>query len=146
MDTHEMKLDEKTLAAALVTKSGGAIGQHVLDEIRKGNAVVIQMEDGSKIVLTTVAEAIQTLIDRFHWEPPIKWTDDNTAAYVLGVCQRLEGRFTLTEIVARILMERPLSVVEFPSAWGRLIKHKFVCRIRQADPSLYELTPGHEWP
>jgi hypothetical protein len=141
-----MKLEQKTLASALSSKSGAAVGQYVIDEIEKGYAVTIHMEDDSKIILTTVTEAIQTLLDRFHWEPPIKWTDDKTAAYVLGVCQRLRARFTLAEIVARMLMERPSLVVEFPSAWGRLIKHKFIRRIRHAEPSEYELTPGHEWP
>jgi len=141
-----VKLDEKTLRNALSSKRASAVGQFLIDQVKSGEQVVIHMDDETKIVLTSVPEAIQILLDRFHWEPPINWRDDKTAAYVLGVCQRLKSGFTLAEIVARIIMERPTVVVEFPSAWGRLIKHKFVRRIKRAEPPIYELTPGHEWP
>ena len=90
-----------------------------------GQTAMFVSSDGKLIGLVGVAdpikpstpEAIQTLLDQFHWEPSINWSDDKTAAYVLGVCQRLRAKFTLSEIVARMLMDKGFTLVR-PLAGG----------------------------
>jgi hypothetical protein len=61
-----MKLEEHNLAAALSTETGGASGQFLINEVRRGPTAVIHMDDGSKIVLTTVGPLMTRgeLVDR----------------------------------------------------------------------------------
>jgi hypothetical protein len=140
-----VKIAEKALRAALSSRSGTKTGKILVEKVGEGEPVVINLEDNTKLVITTTVEAIETLIERFEWCGEINWTDDQTAAYVLGVCQRLADRFTIADVLRRLVVERPSLALEFPSAWGRLVKHKFIRRVRSTRPH-YELTPSHEWP
>lgn len=66
-------------------------------------------------------------------------TEEQKVAYLLGMCQRVEREFTLREIIARVLEERPDMMMEFPNVWGNLISHKLI-KVRQfGEPNTYEL-------
>jgi hypothetical protein len=67
--------------------------------------------------------------------------DDRSAAHVLDMCQRMEHEFTLKELVARVLDERPDMIVEFAEAWGRLIQNKLIRLCRETSrPCTYAVT------
>jgi hypothetical protein len=144
-----MDCDEKPLREMLMSAHGGGVGQCLIDKVAGGEPIVIAMLDGSKMLLTESAEAVQVLVERFGWrrEIPdggIDWRSDKAAAYILGMCQRVERGFTLREIVARVQSERPEMILEFAATWGRLIRNKMIRILREAEPCLYEV--GSEQP
>jgi hypothetical protein len=67
-------------------------------------------------------------------------TEEQKHAYVLGVCERVESRFTLREIVARIASERPEMILEFAQVWGRLIRDEAIALCSSGMPNTYRLT------
>jgi hypothetical protein len=67
-------------------------------------------------------------------------TEDQRHAYVLGVCERVESEFTLREIVARIVTERPEMILDFAGIWGRLIRSEVVALCSSGSPTRYRLT------
>jgi hypothetical protein len=141
-----MEFEEQSLRNVLSSISGGVAGERILERAKNGEAVIIAMTDGATITLSDAAEVLHALLERFDWKRRIDWSDDRTAVYVLGICQRVERSFTLKEIVARVREERPEVILAFASAWGRLIQHKFIRIIRPGDPSYYEVSQAHQWP
>jgi hypothetical protein len=71
---------------------------------------------------------------------PEMHTEEQKHAYVLGVCERVESRFTLREIVARIASERPEMILEFAQVWGRLIRDEAIALCSSGTPNTYRLT------
>ncbi len=67
-------------------------------------------------------------------------TEDQQHAYVLGVCERVEVEFTLREIVARIVNERPEMILEFAQVWGRLIRDQAIALCNSGKPNTYRLS------
>jgi hypothetical protein len=67
--------------------------------------------------------------------------DDPTAACLLEMCHRVQREFTLREIVARVMDERPEMIMEFAEAWGRLVREKLIRVSRPGLPNTYELVP-----
>ena len=67
--------------------------------------------------------------------------DDTTAAHVLGICQKTDGGegFTLPEIIACIVEERPDMILDFSRAWGVLIRSRKVRILNAGDPPTYEI-------
>lgn len=49
---------------------------------------------------------------------------EQIAAHILGICERVERQFTLREIVARVMNERPEMIMEFAEGWGTLIRER----------------------
>jgi hypothetical protein len=141
-----MKCEENALREVLSSVHGGEAGQSIWDRVKNGEQVSIAMVDGTTLALTDPVETLRVLLECFDWKRRIDWSDDRTAAYVLGICQRVERRFTLREVVARIALERPEAVLEFASAWGRLIQHKFIRVIKSGEASIYEVADAHAWP
>lgn len=140
-----MDIEEDTLRHMLSSQHGSEVGQRLLEKVQKGEPFDIAMNDGTKISLSSPAKAVQVLIDHFDWKRVIDWKNHAPAAYVMGICRRLESRFTLAEIVARIQDERPEMVLEFASAWSQLLKHRFIRKMRHNDPLLFEVHADHEW-
>lgn len=143
-----MECDEKSLREMLASAHGGGVGQCLMDKIESGEPIAITMLDGSTMILKETVEALQTLVEHFGWrrettDGGINWRDDKAAAYVLGICQRVDRGFTLREVVARIVDERPEMILEFVSTWEKLIRNKTVRVFKQGEPCLYEITNGH---
>ena len=69
-------------------------------------------------------------------------TDEQKLAYVLGMCQRVEHEFTLREIVARMLDERPEMILEFAETWGQLIQSNRIRICKQGRPNTYQVVLG----
>jgi hypothetical protein len=67
-------------------------------------------------------------------------SEQQKISYVLGICERVEREFTLREVVARILDERPEMILEFADVWGKLFKDKLIGVCRGGAPNTYELT------
>lgn len=124
---------------------GCEVGQRLVETVLAGEPVTIVMEEGGPVTWSAPEEALPTLMEHFDWKRPINWEDDQLAAYVLSVCQRMEERFSLREVVHRIAEERPEMVVQFASLWGRLVQHRLVRKIRNF-PSVYELAADQQWP
>jgi hypothetical protein len=144
-----MDCEERALRDMLGSVYGDGVGQCILDKAQSGEPIVIAMEDGSIITLSSVGDALRVLLERFGWRkgPAIEgidWRTDQIAAWVLGVCRRVEKHFTLQEVVARISMERPEMILEFASAWGRLIRGKYVRLLKKDEPCLYEVLGNME--
>jgi hypothetical protein len=144
-----MECDEKSLRDMLSSVYGDGVGQCLMAKIEAGEAIVISTLDGGTMVLKETAEAVQVLVERFGWrrettDGGINWRADKTAAYVFGMCQRVERHFTLREIVARIADERPEMILEFAATWGRLIRNKTIRLLKQGEPCLYEIGDGHQ--
>jgi hypothetical protein len=72
--------------------------------------------------------------------------DDPIIAHVLQICSRTEkGQgFTLSEVIARVVLERPDMIMGFSTAWGALIRTKKVRIMRAGEPCLYELVDHAE--
>jgi hypothetical protein len=66
-------------------------------------------------------------------------TDDQKIAYLLGMCQRVERQFTLREIVARVLDERPEMIMEFADTWDHLLRQKHIRVCKSGMPNTYEV-------
>jgi hypothetical protein len=141
-----MECEEKALRDLLSSAYSDGVGQRILDEVTDGNPVTVTMLDGTTLTLSQTADTLQVLLERFGWKKKIHWTDDRAAIYVLDVCRRIERHFALAEIVARIRDERPEMIMEFASAWGRLIQHKFIRGVKSGETKLYEIASAHQWP
>jgi hypothetical protein len=68
--------------------------------------------------------------------------DDPVAACLLEMCRRVEREFTLREIVARVMDERPEMIIDFAEAWGRLMRGKHIRVSRHGLPNTYEVAAG----
>jgi hypothetical protein len=80
------------------------------------------------------------------WREGIDVTDSEmTILYVLGMCQRAEHDFTLKEIIARVMDERPEIILQFPGAWGELIRSKRVKISHKSKPFTYQVVIRDEW-
>jgi hypothetical protein len=151
-----MDCDEHSLREMLASALGASVVRSILKAIVKGEETKILLADGELIVLSDVEGALRILHEKFGWTaanprpdpsfPPLslfgsgKLTlDDRAAVHVLGMCQRLEAEFTLRELVARVLDERPEMIMEFAEAWGRLFQNKLVRLCKQARPCTYEV-------
>jgi hypothetical protein len=67
-------------------------------------------------------------------------SEQQKISYVLGICERVEREFTLREVVARILDERPEMILEFADLWGKLFRDKVISICHGGAPNTYELT------
>jgi hypothetical protein len=65
----------------------------------------------------------------------------------LQICSRTEkGQgFTLSEVIARVALERPDMIMGFSTAWGVLIRMKKLRIMRAGEPCLYEVVENAEW-
>jgi hypothetical protein len=70
--------------------------------------------------------------------------EEKTLTHLLDMCRRVEKEFTLREIVARVLDERPEMVLRFAEAWGELIRRKQIRVRREGRPSTYEVVLQEE--
>ena len=61
-------------------------------------------------------------------------------AHLLKLCRAAKRGFTLREIVARILEEKPEMILDFAHAWEELIARKMVRVRSNGRPCIYELT------
>jgi hypothetical protein len=149
-----MDCDEHSLRQMLASALGASVVHSILNAIVRGERTKILLADGKVIVLSDVEEALRILHEKFGWTasnprpnpafPPLSLfgsgglsLDDRTAVHVLDMCHRLEQEFTLKELVARILDERPDMIVEFAEAWGRLIQNKLIRLCKGARPCTY---------
>lgn len=66
--------------------------------------------------------------------------DKATVAHLLGICLEEQRQFTLNEIVARVIEERPEKIVQFAEAWDELVRLEFVRLLKPGRPSVYEVT------
>jgi hypothetical protein len=153
-----MDCDEHSLRQILTSALGASVVRSILNAIVKGEPTTILLADGGLIVLSDVEGALRILHERFGWTaanprpnpayPPLSLfgtgglsLDDRSAAHVLDMCQRMEHEFTLKELVARVLDERPDMIVEFAEAWGRLIQNKLIRLCRETSrPCTYAVT------
>jgi hypothetical protein len=73
--------------------------------------------------------------------------DDATVAHVLDICKRTEGGrgFTLSEVIVRIMSERPDLALSFSNAWGTLIRTKKIRMMKWAEPPGYRVAESREW-
>lgn len=137
-----MDCQEHSLREMLASPYGAGVGRCILEKVAGGESVNIIFVDGSAVTLTDHAEALRMLIEEFGWRVargPDRLVEDQPALRVFGMCKRVERQFTLKEIVARVIDERPELILEFASAWGRLIRDKLI-RVRQpGNPTLYEI-------
>lgn len=75
--------------------------------------------------------------------PPV--TDEKNApliAHLLAMCRQMEREFTLHELIARALNERPEMVLDFAQAWHELVRTDKVRVLRYGRPSTYVLNEG----
>lgn len=70
--------------------------------------------------------------------------DGRTVAHLLLICERVPGEFTLKEIVARIIDERPDEIMDFAIAWGKLIHTKRIRVCKHGRPTLYRVVREEE--
>ena len=111
------------------------------------------MKDGSTLVLTDVAETLGVLQSRFGWRPEespnasprtrLRLKTDKAAAHVFAMCERMERDFTMKEIVARVLDERPTIILQFAEIWGRLIQSKLIKIHKAGEVDTYEVAMWH---
>jgi hypothetical protein len=138
-----MDCQESSLRDMLASPYGAGVGQCILDTVATGENVVIYFDDGNALAITTQMEALQVLKEQFGWgsrSPRVYLAENQMAAHVLGMCQRVERQFTMKEVVARIMDERPEMIMEFAAVWGKLIRDKLIRVCRQGEPTLYEVT------
>jgi hypothetical protein len=144
--------EEKSLREMLSSVHRGSIGNFILTQVTSGEPVTIRMVDGSKLVLTDVAESLDVLQSRFGWEPDslkagprtrLRLKTDRAAAHVFAMCERMERGFTMKEIVARVLHERPTIALQFAEVWGRLIQNKLIKVHRAGEVDTYEVAMWH---
>lgn len=140
-----MECAEQHLRDILASVHGEYAGKSLLELIEQGRQIVVRLESGETLVLSNVTEALHVMLERFHWKRKIDWSNERAPAYVLNVCQRIEKRFALSEVVTRVAHERPELVGEFAAAWGALIKHRLIRMVQRANPSLYEVAEGTFW-
>lgn len=138
-----MRLEEQQLREMLASQQSGGVGQCLVEKVEGGEVIEVSLDDGGMLTLNEPEEAIRVLVERFHWrmnEPKtVDWSVDQTAAYVLEVCRRVEKEFTLKEIVARIAAERPEMILEFAGAWARLISGRTLRMLKSGETCLYTL-------
>jgi hypothetical protein len=157
-----MDCDEHSLREMLASQLGASVVGSILKTISEGGEAKIVLANGNTICLADPEAALQVLHQRFGWTAPAPRTpapmvqlslfgggqasvDDRAASHVLDICQRLEQEFTLGEVVARVMDERPDLIVDFAEAWGLLIHHKFVRVRRKAEPCTYEVAANSGW-
>lgn len=156
-----MDCDEHSLRQTLASTLGASVVRSILNAIVRGEQTSILLADGELIVLSEVEDALRVLHERFGWtaahprpnpaRPPQSVfgsgglnLNDRAAVHVLDMCQRLEQEFTLKELVARILDERPDMIIEFADAWGRLIQNKLIRLSKGARPCTYAVVTRGE--
>jgi hypothetical protein len=150
-----MDCDEHSLREMLASQLGSSVVGSILKTISEGKETTILLADGSTITLGDIEVALRVLHEDFGWassvprEPaspraPLSLfgkgqvsVDDRAAVHVLDMCHRMEREFTLGELVARVMDERPDMIIEFAEAWGRLISSKFVRVRRRGEPCTY---------
>ena len=57
--------------------------------------------------------------------------------HLLDMCRRFGRDFTMSEIVERVLDERPEMMFEFSEIWGDLIRNKSVAVFLRTQPCTY---------
>ena len=151
-----MDCDEHSLREMLASQLGASVVGSILKTISEGEETTILLANGTTIALADPEAALRVLHEQFGWSvsaprtaPPHELlpvfgsghasVDDRAAVHVLDMCQRLEQEFTLGEVVARVMDERPDMIVDFAEAWSRLIHSKFVRVRRKAEPCTYEV-------
>jgi hypothetical protein len=138
-----MDCDEHSLRQMLASALGASVVRSILHSIVQGEQTTILLTDGSLIVLSGVEEALRILHQQFGWTgansrpnpayPPLSLfgsgglsLSDRAAAQVLEMCQQLDHEFTLQQLVAQVLNDRPDIIVEFAEVWGRLVESKLI--------------------
>jgi hypothetical protein len=139
-----MDCEEQSLREMLASPFGAGVAQSILDKVGRGEDVIIHFSDHSAVALSDEAEALRVLKEQFGWVAGYEGemrkslpTEDMTAARVLDMCQRMERGFTLKEIVARVLDERPEIILDFANAWARLIRNRRIRVLQSGEPCLY---------
>jgi hypothetical protein len=56
---------------------------------------------------------------------------------VLDMCRRFGRDFTMSEIIERVLDERPEMMFEFSEIWGELVRTKSVVVFTRGEPCTY---------
>jgi hypothetical protein len=138
-----MDCDEHSLRQMLASALGASVVRAILQSIVQGGQTTILLRDGSLIVLADVEKALRILHEQFGWtgvnprpnpaHPPLSLfgsgglsLSDRAAAQVLEMCRQLDREFTLQELVAQVLNDKPDMIVEFAEAWERLVESKLV--------------------
>lgn len=127
---------------------GDGVGQCIVDTVAGGEPVNFHFSDGTTLTVTDVWETRRVLRTRFDWvsadDSEENVLDDRIVAHVLGMCQRVETHFSMKEIVARVMDERPEMILQFAAAWGTLIRRKLIRVCGRNEPALYEVVEAAE--
>jgi hypothetical protein len=144
--------EEKSLREMLSSVHRESIGNFILTQVTSGEPVTIRMGDGSTLLLADLTETLEVLQSRFGWEPEsfkarprtrLRLKTDKAAAHVFSMCERMERGFTMKEIVARVLHERPTIALQFAEIWGRLIQSKLIKVHKAGEVDTYEVAMWH---
>jgi hypothetical protein len=66
-------------------------------------------------------------------------TDEQKIAHVVDMCQRFGRDFSLSEVIRRIMDERPELILEFAEIWGGLVRRKMIRVFSKGAPCTYEV-------
>jgi hypothetical protein len=139
-----MNCDELSLREMMRSVFGSGVGQIILEKVIDGEPVVIAKEDGSTLTLTNSAETLRLLLERFEWRPeppqgPVDGSDHEAASYLVSVCRRMAASFSLYDVIAHVMLDRPAFVLEFAPIWRGLILKRRICGATQGDLICYRL-------
>ena len=62
-----MTFNEKTLWELLTSPYGQSCGHAFLDCVQSGRTLTIHFEDGSSVIISDKAKAVEVLRDKFKW-------------------------------------------------------------------------------
>ena len=139
-----MNCDEHSLRDMMRSVFGSGVGQIILEKVIDGEPVAIAKEDGSTLTLTNCAETLRLLLEGFDWRPeppqgPVDGSDHESASYLVSVCRRMAASFSLDEVIAHVMVERPTFVLEFAPIWRGLILNHRIRGAAQGDLISYQL-------